>query len=160
MRTQDRHQREADAEMRTIREQRDKVRKRAAFRILDDGGTVADAARAAQADERTVKRWMKTREAALPTQHQPQEKHMPNQHGIKTLGEIGYEAYGEHAGPGGPYTTFDGRPMPKWSEFSNSEAGRLTQARWETAGQAIKATIEERNRPSGGRAITPSGVGA
>lgn len=85
---------------------------------------------------------------------------MPNQYGMKTLGEVGYEAYGEHAGPGGPYTTFDGRPMPKWEELGSSEAGLLTRARWESAGQAIKALIEERQRPHGGRAIVPSGVGA
>lgn len=57
----------------------------------------------------------------------------------KTLGQIGYEAYGEHPGPGGPYTTFDGRPMPKWEELPATEAGRLTQARWETAAAAIRA---------------------
>lgn len=68
------------------------------------------------------------------------EQHMSNlkdQYGIKSVGEVGYEAYGNHAGPGGPFTTFDGRPMPQWDELSKTEQGRLTQARWETAAQAI-----------------------
>jgi hypothetical protein len=85
---------------------------------------------------------------------------MPNQYGIKTLGEIGYEAYGNDPGPQGPWTTFDGRPMPRWEELSGTEAGRYTQKRWEAAGQAIKATITERTATSGGRAIGASGVGA
>lgn len=85
---------------------------------------------------------------------------MPNQFGMKTLGEVGYEAYGEHAGPGGPYTTFDGRPMPKWGDLSSTDGGRLTQARWESAGQAIKSLIEERQTPHGGRSIVPNPVGA
>lgn len=82
---------------------------------------------------------------------------LKDQYGIKSMGEVGYEAYGEHAGPGGPYTTFDGRPMPKWDELGASEGGRLTQARWESAAQAI---IAARPKPVPGLAITPSGVGA
>ena len=85
---------------------------------------------------------------------------LKDQYGIKSIGEIGYEAYGEHAGPGGPYTTFDGRPMPKWDELSATEAGKLTQARWESAAQAIATAIREHSNAPSGRAITPSGVGA
>jgi hypothetical protein len=82
---------------------------------------------------------------------------LKDQYGIKSMGEIGYEADGEHAGPGGPYTTFDGRPMPRWDELSATEQGRLTQARWETAAQAI---LKAKPAPAIGRAITPNGVGA
>jgi len=61
----------------------------------------------------------------------------------KTLEQIAYEAYGEHPGPGGPWTTFDGRQMPKWDELSATEGGRLTQSRWETA---IKAALAANDR--------------
>lgn len=55
-------QRRLDAEdMRRIREERLETRKRAAFRVLDSGGTAEEAARAAGADCRTVIKWKKER---------------------------------------------------------------------------------------------------
>lgn len=56
------HQRRLDAEdMRRIREENVATRKRAAFRVLDSGGEVREAARAAGADYRTVIRWKRER---------------------------------------------------------------------------------------------------
>ena len=77
---------------------------------------------------------------------------------MKSLGEIGYNAYGEKAGAHGPWKTFDGRPMPKWEELSG-EAGELTKARWEEAAREI-AIAQELRGPVKLRAIVPSGVGA
>jgi hypothetical protein len=53
-----------------------------------------------------------------------------------SYGQIGYEAYGEAAG----WRTFDGRPMPTWSELAIHPAGLETQRRWEVASARV---IEE-----------------
>lgn len=50
-----------------------------------------------------------------------------------SLGEIGYEAYGN----AGSWLTFDGRRMPRWPELAASEAGMETRRRWEEAAKAI-----------------------
>lgn len=56
------NQRRLDAEdARRIRAERLETRKRAAFRVLDSGGTLEDAGRAAGADYRTMIRWKKER---------------------------------------------------------------------------------------------------
>jgi hypothetical protein len=60
----------------------------------------------------------------------------------KSLAQVAFEAYGEEPGPKGPWTTFDGRPMPKWEEL-NGEGGALTQHRWDVA---IQAAISEHER--------------
>jgi hypothetical protein len=62
------------------------------------------------------------------------------------LGRIGYEAYGKHPGAHGPWTTFDGRPMPTWPDLQQSDAGQLTRDRWAAAALAIAAEIEQRRR--------------
>ncbi|EPX62534.1 hypothetical protein D187_008722 [Cystobacter fuscus DSM 2262] len=55
-----------------------------------------------------------------------------------TPGRIGYEAYGDHPGAHGPWTTFDGRPMPTWSDLKKGgPAGQLTRDRWEIAARTI-----------------------
>lgn len=55
----------------------------------------------------------------------------------KSLGQIGYEAYGETAN----WKTFDGRDMPRWEDLSEMETGRETQRRWEVAAEAISAVL-------------------
>jgi gamma-glutamyltranspeptidase len=63
---QDDKQRRIDTEqMRKVREEKLATRKRAAFRVLDAGGTWSDAAVAASASHDTVKMW--AREAGHPT---------------------------------------------------------------------------------------------
>jgi hypothetical protein len=62
----------------------------------------------------------------------------------KSFGEVGFEAYGDHPGQHGPWTTDDGRPMPQWPELAGSAAGPLTRERWEVAAQAIIAEHERR----------------
>lgn len=58
-------QRRLDAEsQRYVREQLLEGRKRAAFRVLDGGGTTKDAAVAGECDPRTVLRWVKARAKA------------------------------------------------------------------------------------------------
>ncbi|HZI06202.1 MAG TPA: hypothetical protein VEZ71_19375 [Archangium sp.] len=62
-----------------------------------------------------------------------------------TFGRIGYDAYGEHSSSHGPWTTFDGRTMPKWEEYSAAgpgSGGAFTQERWEKAAEAIIAAYE------------------
>lgn len=64
-----------------------------------------------------------------------------------TFGRIGYDAYGEHPSAHGPWTTFDGRPMPTWGEYSAAgpgSSGAFTQERWERAAAAIIAEYERR----------------
>lgn len=77
---------------------------------------------------------------------------------MKSLGQIGYEAYGEKAGAHGPWKTFDGRPMPKWEELSG-EAGELTKTRWEEAAREI-AAVQEVRGPLPLRAILPNPTSA
>jgi hypothetical protein len=48
----------------------------------------------------------------------------------RTLGQIGYEAYGDHA----EWKSFDGRPMPKWAEVRPDIVEK-----WEVAAAAIAA---------------------
>jgi len=45
-------------EAREARKQRDEARKVAAARVLNNGGTMQEAARAAGVDERTLKKWL------------------------------------------------------------------------------------------------------
>ncbi|MCY1080286.1 hypothetical protein [Archangium lansingense] len=68
-----------------------------------------------------------------------------------TLGRIGYDAYGNHPSAHGPWTTFDGRSMPKWEEYSAAgpgSSGAFTQERWERAAAAVIA--EHEGRQAGG----------
>ncbi len=51
----------------------------------------------------------------------------------KSPGQVGYDAYGETAG----WTTYDGRPMPRWEALGASVNGRETQRRWEVAATAV-----------------------
>lgn len=61
----------------------------------------------------------------------------------KSLAQVAFEAYGEEPGPKGPWTTFDGRQMPRWHEL-NGEGGTLTQHRWDVAIAAVIAEHERR----------------
>lgn len=54
----------------------------------------------------------------------------------KTLGQIGFEAYGEHAG----WTAYDGKPMPRWDENLRPDI----KEKWEVAAMAIKAEVVNR----------------
>lgn len=60
----------------------------------------------------------------------------------KTLGQVGYEAYGETAKPES-WKTFDGRPMPTWDELSEKDTGRETQRRWEVSAEAIRLAARD-----------------
>jgi len=73
-----------------------------------------------------------------------------------TLGQVAFEAYGNHPGKHGAWTTFDGRPMPKWGDLKigDSESGSLTATRWEVA---VAAAIAEHERRKAEAA--PDGVG-
>ncbi|MFY0567077.1 hypothetical protein ACN28E_25010 [Archangium lansingense] len=65
----------------------------------------------------------------------------------RSFGRIGYDAYGNHPSAHGPWTTFDGRPMPKWDEYSSTgpgSSGAFTQERWEQAAVAIITEYERR----------------
>lgn len=55
----------------------------------------------------------------------------------KTLGQIGYESYGEAAG----MKTFDGRPMPTWEDLQKTETGLETCRRWHVSAGAISAAV-------------------
>lgn len=57
----------------------------------------------------------------------------------RTLGEVGYLAYGNAAN----WKTFDGRPMPTWHDLGTTEIGRETQRRWESAAEAIESRVSE-----------------
>ncbi len=59
----------------------------------------------------------------------------------KTLGQVGYDAYGEAAA----WLTYDGRPMPSWDVLGTTEVGRETQRRWACAAGAISADIHIAN---------------
>ena len=62
---------------------------------------------------------------------------------LPSLGQVGYEAYGDKAGPHGPWRTFDGRDMPRWIDYATSETGALTRERWESG---VAAAIAEHER--------------
>lgn len=47
---------------------------------------------------------------------------------MKTAGQVGYDAYGEHA----QWKAFDGRPMPRWDELRED-----IKEKWEVAARAI-----------------------
>ncbi len=49
--------------------------------------------------------------------------------GEETMGQVGYNAYGQDAG----WKTFDGRDMPQWADLTP-----VIKARWEVAAEAIK----------------------
>lgn len=51
------------ADARRLRQEALEGRKAAAFRVLDAGGAMEDAARAGRADTRTVRRWLEERKA-------------------------------------------------------------------------------------------------
>jgi hypothetical protein len=59
---------------------------------------------------------------------------------VKTLGQIGFEAYGEHAG----WTAYDGKPMPRWDENLRADI----KEKWEVAALAIQAKVMENLRES------------
>lgn len=58
-----------------------------------------------------------------------------------TLGQIGYEAYGQTAG----WKTFDGRAMPTWDELGKTDSGKETQRRWEVAATEITFHVIDRS---------------
>lgn len=64
--------------------------------------------------------------------------------GEKTLGQVGFDAYGEKPGAHGAWKTFDGRDMPRWEALAG-ETGALTRARWEAAAEAIGYEFMTRN---------------
>lgn len=78
---------------------------------------------------------------------------------MKTLGQIGYEAYGEDSG----WKAFDGRPMPRWADLRPDIANR-----WEVAASAIQAGFmtqvydqwKSRQRPSVGLQVDTLPEGA
>lgn len=56
---------------------------------------------------------------------------------MKTLGQVGFDAYGEHAG----WKAFDDRPMPRWDEKLRPDI----KEKWEVAAKAIlNANLDER----------------
>jgi hypothetical protein len=59
----------------------------------------------------------------------------------KSLGQVGFDAYGEAGSK--PWKTFDGRDMPRWSALQG-DAGVLTQERWDAAAKAVIAEHERR----------------
>lgn len=67
----------------------------------------------------------------------------------ETLGEVGFNAYGDKPGAHGPWKTFDGREMPRWGALAG-EAGSLTRERWEEAARTIIAEHERRKAASNG----------
>jgi len=48
---------------------------------------------------------------------------------MKTLGQLGYEAYGDHA----KWQAFDGRPMPRWDDALRPDI----KEKWEVAAREI-----------------------
>lgn len=58
------------------------------------------------------------------------------------LGRRGYIAYGLRPSAHGPWTTFDGRPMPKYEDLKG-ESGEFTKVRWGIAARAIIADAPE-----------------
>ena len=59
MRPQDIQRAEDNAQARSLREQREAVKKRIVLRVLEGGGSFREAANAASVDHRTAKRWSK-----------------------------------------------------------------------------------------------------
>lgn len=56
---------------------------------------------------------------------------------MKSLGQIGYEAYAATA----DWKTFDGRPMPQWGD--PAPAMTETRRRWQVAAEAVAAAVCE-----------------
>ncbi len=46
----------------------------------------------------------------------------------RSLGQVGYEAYGDHAG----WKAYDGKPMPRWPELRPDIVEK-----WEVAARAV-----------------------
>lgn len=63
-----------------------------------------------------------------------------------SLGEVGFSRYGDEPGKHGPWTTFDGRPMPRWDALTG-EAGAHTRHRWDVAATAIIEEHAKRKAP-------------
>lgn len=62
----------------------------------------------------------------------------------KTLGQVGYDAYGMDSG----WLTFDGRAMPRWTQEEVDAASQtctvltdVIKARWEVAAKAIEERV-------------------
>lgn len=62
----------------------------------------------------------------------------------RTIGQIGFDAYGETAG----WKTFDGRPMPRWEDLASRPEGIETRRRWEVTAAAILKVVAEEPRES------------
>lgn len=60
----------------------------------------------------------------------------------KTLGQVGFEAYGAHAN----WTAYDGKPMPRWDDDLRADI----KEKWEIAALAIQARVMDdlRERPA------------
>ncbi len=54
----------------------------------------------------------------------------------KTLGQIGFEAYGEAAN----WTAYDGKPMPRWDDSLRQDI----KDKWEAAGLAVGREMTRR----------------
>jgi len=52
----------------------------------------------------------------------------------KTLGQIGFEAYGDHAN----WTAYDGKPMPRWDDNLRPDI----KEKWEIAAKAIAEHVK------------------
>lgn len=76
----------------------------------------------------------------------------------KTYGQIGFEAYGDHAN----WTAWDGKPMPRWDDALRADI----KEKWEVAGKAIsdKAVADFLNsaveRHERGKRVLSSGLEA
>lgn len=63
----------------------------------------------------------------------------------KSLGQVGFDAYGEKPGAHGAWKTFDGRVIPQWESLASGQnddgspnpGGPLTLERWEAAAEAV-----------------------
>jgi hypothetical protein len=53
-----------------------------------------------------------------------------------SLGEVAFNAYGSTPGPHGPWTTYDDKTMPQWSDVAP-----LTRERWEAAARAVRTAV-------------------
>lgn len=63
----------------------------------------------------------------------------------KTLGQAGFDAYGDHAG----WKAYDGKPMPRWDDALRADI----KEKWEVAGKAIVAMNAADRGPAAVRAI-------
>lgn len=61
----------------------------------------------------------------------------------KTLGQVGFDAYGDHAG----WKAFDDRPMPRWDDNLRADI----KEKWKVAADAI---VEETAARCAGRVAT------